>query len=77
MLKILYNLFIRSKAKVGMKLGCKDFGREYTEIEVIKVSKNSGKFLYTFTMCKGKECKTSSTYSGEWPYILDVYNLLK
>lgn len=76
----MFNLFKRKlEPKVGMRLECKTWGRDYTEIEIVRVSNDKSEVLYKFITAKGTKIVqlNASTYDTSWKYIFDTYKLIE
>ena len=76
MLKKLYNLIFNPVIPyVGMKLGDKDWGSDYTQIEVIRVSPDNKQVLYQYNMINNKKISNGGTHSQRWANLLYSYNI--
>lgn len=63
--------------KVGMRLGCKVWGKDYTAIKITRVSEDRKLVLYKFLNVKGTRNNTSffgsDSYEATWNLLLDTY----
>ncbi len=67
----------KPKPKVGMLLEDKIWGKDYTCIEIVKVSKCGKEVLYKFNKVKGDTAVFGSICENNWEYgILSNYDII-
>lgn len=65
--------------KVGMRLEHPTWGKEWSEIEIVKVSKNKKEIMYKYITARGhKMLLNKGLFSATWSWIVpNAYTLIK
>ena len=75
----MFKNFLKKPVKplVGMKLEDKVWGKEYTVIEITRVSKDSKNVLYKYIIVQGTEVNFTDDYESSWNSLLKHHNIIE